>query len=668
MADSYSVDIGDAGASYAQGVTYPSATEMGAAAAGINALSKGLFGVLDGMTSTSKQPSEGSINRQLYAEFSKELDGLKGSGDLNVRTGLNGLITKYSKQGLKIDENVSRLVKVTTGVDVDYLNVDPYQESLNMMNQKLSENPAYVFLARDKLLADGVENPTDSAVLEKAISLIAQQETASLVISNANTMSAAEFTQNETMMINTLENTRELGLKALSIEIAGGNVSPESLQQLKGQIQILKGKFIQPRGVSDQEFQGIQKRIDRLDELVQFVTNYDTEILNKLKGDTLNKVDLAIVKQLEATDVDLTLQRAILGNLDKLSEVVLNKSYPEVVAIMKGVSGDDIGYEALEVFENLPNDLNIEDSESSLNTTTELHTSNSITKVEEMSDKARISNLDYSITFEILALEASAMQSDENARNLLLKGIDRSALIAATTDLPLDLNMLFDPKKGLFSNKTFELLKAVKPFNPDGVEVAKRQLLNALQEQSNRFFTAMSGVTQTSVFEIKEKGTIGFKTTGPKPLRDGTVQAFADEHYGGNIFRMIKDDFSKLENSEKTELRGKGFDTMLYSNHYKEITDINQMSSKYSEAWRKLGGDPTKFEGMKLIAQEKGTTQIGPSEELESGPATSRKFTQENPFTFTEGMSNKDAEAAFNNLPSGSFFIDPDDGMLYEKQ
>ena len=338
MADSYSVDIGDAGASYAQGVTYPSATEMGAAAAGINALSKGLFGVLDSMTSTSKQPSEGSINRQLYAEFSKELDGLKGQGDLNVRTGLNALITKYSKQGLKVDENVSRLVKVTTGVDVDYLNVDPYQEQLNMMNQKLSENPAYVFLARDKLLADGVENPTDSAVLEKAISLIAQQETAALVISNANTMSAAEFTQNEMMMINTLENTRELGLKALSIEIAGGNVSPESLQQLKAQIQILKGKFIQPRGVSDNEFQEVQKRIDQLDELVEFITNYDTDILNKLKGDTLNKVDLAIVKQLEATDVDLTLQRAILGNLDKLSEVVLNKSYPEVVAIMKGVS------------------------------------------------------------------------------------------------------------------------------------------------------------------------------------------------------------------------------------------------------------------------------------------------------------------------------------------
>ena len=454
-------------------------------------------------------------------------------------------------------------------------------------------------------------------------------------------------------MINTLENTRELGLKALSIEIAGGNVSPESLQQLKGQIQILKGKFIQPRGVSDQEFQGVQKRIDQLDELVEFITNYDTDILNKLKGDTLNKVDLAIVKQLEATDVDLTLQRAILGNLDKLSEVVLNKSYPEVVAIMKGVSGDDIGYEALEVFENLPNDVNIE--EEGLNTTTELHTSNSITKVEEMSDKAKLSNLDYSITFEILSLETSAMQSDENARNLLLKGIDRSALIVATSNEPLDLNMLFDPKKGLFSNKTFELLKAVKPFNPEGVEVAKAQLLNALQEQSNVFFTTMSGATQNSVFEITGKGTIDFKTTGPKPLRDGTVQAIADEHYGGNIFRMIKDEFSKLERYEKTELRSKGFDTMLYSNEYKDITKINQMSTKYAEAWRKLGGDPTKFEGMKLIAQEKGTTSIKP------------KFTQENPFTFEEGMSNEDAEAAFNNLPSGSFFIDPDDGMLYEK-
>ena len=614
MADSYSVDIGDAGASYAQGVTYPSATEMGAAAAGINALSKGLFGVLDSMTSTSKQPSEGSINRQLYSEFSKELDGLKGQGDLNVRTGLNSLITKYSKQGLKIDENVSRLVKVTTGVDVDYLNVDPYQEQLNMMNKKLSENPAYVFLARDKLLADGVENPSDSAVLEKAISLIAQQETAALVISNANTMSAAEFTQNEMMMINTLENTRELGLKALSIEIAGGNVSPESLQQLKGQIQILKGKFIQPRGVSDQEFQGVQKRIDQLDELVEFITNYDTDILNKLKGDTLNKVDLAIVKQLEATDVDLTLQRAILGNLDKLSEVVLNRSYPEVVGIMKGVSADDIGYEALQVFEDLPmqnedgtTDATIDVTE--LNTTDQLHTLNSVQKIEDMTASSRKSNLDYSLTFEVLSLEPTAMESDENARNLLLKGIDRSSLIIAKSE-ELIMDQLFDPNRGLLSNKTFELLKKVKPFNPEGVELAKKQIMNAVQEQANVFFTSMSGATQNNLFQIKGKGRVDFRGEGrPRAFRDGSVQAFADQHYGGNIFRMIKDNGSRLSRSDKTRLREKGFDMLLFHKDYKEIDKINQMTRRYAEAWRKLGGNADKFESMLLINQEKGTTE-----------------------------------------------------------
>ena len=650
MADSYSVDIGDAGASYAQGVTYPSATEMGAAAAGINALSKGLFGVLDSMTSTSKQPSEGSINRQLYSEFSKELDGLKGQGDLNVRTGLNALITKYSKQGLKIDENVSRLVKVTTGVDVDYLNVDPYQEQLNMMNQKLSENPAYVFLARDKLLADGVENPTDSAVLEKAISLIAQQETAALVISNANTMSAAEFTQNEMMMINTLENTRELGLKALSIEIAGGNVSPESLQQLKGQIQILKGKFIQPRGVSDQEFQGVQKRIDQLDELVEFITNYDTDILNKLKGDTLNKVDLAIVKQLEATDVDLTLQRAILGNLDKLSEVVLNKSYPEVVAIMKGVSGDDIGYEALQVFEDLPmqnedgtTDATIDVTE--LNTTDQLHTSNSVQKIEDMTASSRKSNLDYSLTFEILSLNPTAMESDENARNLLLKGIDRTSLIIAKSE-ELIMDQLFDPTSGLLSNKTFELLKKVKPFNPEGVELAKKQIMNAVQEQANVFFTSMSGATQNNLFQIKGKGRVDFRGEGrPRAFRDGSVQAFADQHYGGNIFRMIKDNGSRLTRSDKTRLREKGFDMLLFHKDYKEIDKINQMTRRYAEAWRKLGGNADKFESMLLINQEQATTEAPIGSIAKPWPIEwSNDHTIDDQFFF--------------DLPAGSYYLD----------
>ncbi len=650
MADSYSVDIGDAGASYAQGVTYPSATEMGAAAAGINALSKGLFGVLDSMTSTSKQPSEGSINRKLYAEFSKELDGLKGQGDLNVRTGLNALITKYSKQGLKVDENVSRLVKVTTGVDVDYLNVDPYQEQLNMMNQKLSENPAYVFLARDKLLADGVENPTDSAVLEKAISLIAQQETAALVISNANTMSAAEFTQNEMMMINTLENTRELGLKALSIEIAGGNVSPESLQQLKGQIQILKGKFIQPRGVSDQEFQGVQKRIDQLDELVEFITNYDTDILNKLKGDTLNKVDLAIVKQLEATDVDLTLQRAILGNLDKLSEVALNKSYSEVVAIMKGVSGDDIGYEALQVFEDLPmqnedgtTDATIDVTE--LNTTGQLHTSNSVQKIEDMTASSRKSNLDYSLTFEILSLNPTAMESDENARNLLLKGIDRTSLIIAKSE-ELIMDQLFDPTSGLLSNKTFELLKKVKPFNPEGVELAKKQIMNAVQEQANVFFTSMSGATQNNLFQIKGKGRVDFRGEGrPRAFRDGSVQAFADQHYGGNIFRMIKDNGSRLTRSDRTRLREKGFDMLLFHKDYKEIDKINQMTTRYAEAWRKLGGNADKFESMLLINQEQGTTEAPIGSIAKPWPIEwSNDHTIDDQFFF--------------DLPAGSYYLD----------
>lgn len=650
MADSYSVDIGDAGASYAQGVTYPSATEMGAAAAGINALSKGLFGVLDSMTSTSKQPSEGSINRQLYAEFSKELDGLKGQGDLNVRTGLNALITKYSKQGLKVDENVSRLVKVTTGVDVDYLNVDPYQEQLNMMNQKLSENPAYVFLARDKLLADGVENPTDSAVLEKAISLIAQQESAALVISNANTMSAAEFTQNEMMMINTLENTRELGLKALSIEIAGGNVSPESLQQLKGQIQILKGKFIQPRGVSDQEFQGVQKRIDQLDELVEAITNYDTEILNKLKGDTLNKVDLAIVKQLEATDVDLTLQRAILGNLDKLSEVALNKSYSEVVAIMKGVSGDDIGYEALQVFEDLPmqnedgtTDATIDVTE--LNTTDQLHTSNSVQKIEDMTASSRKSNLDYSLTFEILSLNPTAMESDENARNLLLKGIDRTSLIIAKSE-ELIMDQLFDPTSGLLSNKTFELLKKVKPFNPEGVELAKKQIMNAVQEQANVFFTSMSGATQNNLFQIKGKGRVDFRGEGrPRAFRDGSVQAFADQHYGGNIFRMIKDNGSRLTRSDRTRLREKGFDMLLFHKDYKEIDKINQMTRRYAEAWRKLGGNADKFESMLLINQEQGTTEAPIGSIAKPWPIEwSNDHTIDDQFFF--------------DLPAGSYYLD----------
>ncbi len=43
------------------------------------------------------------------------------------------------------------------------------------------------------------------------------------------------------------------------------------------------------------------------------------------------------------------------------------------------------------------------------------------------------------------------------------------------------------------------------------------------------------------------------------------------------------------------------------------------------------------------------------------------QYTKDNPFVFGDYRSNE-AQKIFNSLPIGSYFIDPSDGKLYEKE
>jgi hypothetical protein len=65
----YAMDLGDAGAQYAQGVTMPSATELGASAQAIEGIGRGLFSVMDSMVSSGKQKTQASIDREMYGSF-----------------------------------------------------------------------------------------------------------------------------------------------------------------------------------------------------------------------------------------------------------------------------------------------------------------------------------------------------------------------------------------------------------------------------------------------------------------------------------------------------------------------------------------------------------------------------------------------------------------------
>jgi hypothetical protein len=614
MADTYDVDIGDAGADYARGIAYPSTSELSVAAQGINAISKGVFGVLGSMQSSSK-PSETSVNRELYKGFVSDIQLLRGQTGLGLRSGVNAAISKWSAQGLKVNAEVSKYVKATTNIDLDYLNANPEQDQLNKIAAQLSENPAYYALGKDNLISSGNENPSDQQIIIEASRMIAEQEAAALVVSNANTLSSAEYAKQEPFWINTLDRTRELGVKALAIELAGGNASAETIEKFRANVFLLEQNYIQPRGVSDEEFQGVRNRLDGLKEMVDFISGYDTRVLEKLKIDTLNNVDLAIMNQMKAANLDPTMQRAILGNLDNLSEVLLAKKHNEVLKFLQDIPVDNINYENIEIplegidkLTEITDDPNAVVSQNTLTTEDQLFAEVEIQKATELNNRTRgaksvQSLIDYSLTFEVLALDPKALEQDENARKLFLKGIGRTSLLMSKSSEFIDSQM-FNPKTGLFSNKTFDLLEKIKIYDPSGYELAVAQLKNVLQKQSQVFQTQTSGELQSSFFNMTALGEVEYDLE--RRLDTGQIRMdkrilpllnnYATIHYNGNVTEMIADSGKRLSTFERSQLDTLGFKVRNAYQDYRQIETTSKMYKQYVKNMERLGMDTTMIE------------------------------------------------------------------------
>jgi len=66
--------------------------------------------------------------------------------------------------------------------------------------------------------------------------------------------------------------------------------------------------------------------------------------------------------------------------------------------------------------------------------------------------------------------------------------------------------------------------------------------------------------------------------------------------------------------------------------------------------------------GRVLNKTSTGQVPVSPSQEIKE-----RLYTEDDPFIFTDGMTNEETISYYNRLPIGSVFIDPIDGMRYRK-
>lgn len=639
----YAIDLGEAGTSYAQGVTMPSATELDAATGAITTLGEGLFGVLDDMQSANKK-TEASIDREMYGNFSKDLQNLKGEEGLKLRSSVNSLISKYTTMGFEIDENASRLIKMQTGIDVDYLNVNPQQEALNLASKKIAENPAYLILAEQALNATG-KPYTERDVLIEAIGQVQVNEAAALYLTNSKNVGRTKFYSSYLPQATVaLDNIRNLAMMGLDVELAGGNVSPDSIMQLRAKFDVVKSQFVKPPLIQDDDWQNVKSQIDTLDQLLVRLETYDEERLKKVKAGIVTPLTEAIAMQAKTMDDPLA-AFSILSNLDKVSETWINSNLPKVIELTKTISPESIEFTPLPVFPELAEQVSQNVEESTLTPSDILHTQEAIAAAEKRSPKDRKEAIDFAYLNQVSLFTPNTMAEDF-ARENFVRGLEIISVNMITSPNIMDDATIAK----IFSEDTFNKLRKLKQYDNDAYLVTKERIANALRFQKTAQSTAVYGalkdpenkfltVGDQGQVMINEEAIATAYPTGEKVLFK--IKDLASTYYNNDLMEMYRDLGRKIPMETRREFKGTSLDFARINEAVRKADRLMSSVTKYDELLRRLGA-PTEV------------------------PTAGTEYTEDNPYTFS-GQTDEEQQVEFDQLPADSWFIDPDTGILAQK-
>lgn len=655
----YAVDIGDKGSEFAQGVSAPSATAAGAAAQGLNNLTSGLFGTLNAYERAlgSSAPTEASINRQAFSGFINSLDELKGVKDpVTLRANVTSIVGQYESQGFQIGSAEAEAVKRRTGIDLTTMVGDPAQAAFDASMNKLIENPAYMFRAEQKLQEAG-QPYTQQQVVEIAMGDMKASEAAGIYLSTAKAVTRKEYFETYVPHANkTLEDIRGLALSGLRVEIAGGDISPATITQLRTKFDMAKAQLTKPASITTEDWQGVQAQIDTLDNLLTSLESYDERQLAATKAEILEpvtKVLMAQAKELSATDPILA--QALLSDKVDWSAYVSGK-YPELIKTIDGMEIGDTVYTDIQVFDFAPTETTIIDDAGNEITTTnlmpvdELHDIDEVTKAEERSNTARKDAIFFATTMRIRPTDPVNMELPEHRDNFLA-GVGQASVNISTSPELLSQ----DTMAQVYAQDVYDKLGIIKRLDPQAHMIATERLKDGLVQQFNIASTTASGALQSSFFTIEGLGTIGYDLD--KRTMDGTfrmgleakglVEGFAGKHYNGDVTAMVADRGRRLSTFERSQIENSGFKFNVAYQDYRKVQKVSESLKFYTNNLRKLGMDTAAIEAA-LIKPVTPTT-----EEPNLG-------TKQNPFQIFWSNNTDTDEKLYASLEVGEWYTDPD--------
>jgi len=606
----------------------------------------------------------------MYGSFSKDLQSLKGQEGLTLRSSVNSLISQYSAMGFEIDENASKLVKMQTGIDVDYLNVNPQQEALNLISKKIGDNPAYLILAEQTLAATG-KPYTQQDILVEAIGQVQKNESAALYLTNSKNVGRAEFYSSYLPQATmALDNVRNLALMGLDVELAGGNVSPDSIMQLRARFDVVKSQFVKPPLIQDDDWQNVKSQIDTLDQLLVRLETYDEERLKKVKAGIVTPLTEAIAMQAKTMDDPLA-AFSILSNLDKVSETWINSNLPKVIELTRTISPESVEFTSLPVFPELAQQVSQNVEEATLTPTEVLHTEESIAAAEKRSSKDRLDSINFAYLNQVSLFTPDTMAEDF-ARENFVRGLEIISVNMITSPNIMDDATIAK----IFSEDTFNKLRKLKQYDNDAYLVTKERIANALRFQKTAQSTAVYGTLKSPENKfltvgdqgqvmINEEAIATAYPTGEKVLFK--VKDLASTYYNNDLMEMYRDLGNKIPMEAKREFKGTSLDFARINEAVRKADRLISSVTKYDKLLRRLGA-PVEVPEVEQIEQEALTAVTAPDTSDTQGVSTealSKLGSSSNPYLFTGDSETH--ESQYNSLPSGAYFIDPSDNQLYRK-
>ena len=593
----FSVDVGDAGTSYAQGVAAPSSAYSSPTATGLEGLGKLLSAFEPRKTAA---PTQADKDKTTNAALAASLHALKGTTDdpVKLKNAVEGVVAKHTAAGNNFGDDEKAAVEAMIGVPFELATFDAQEQALEQGMQGLQDNAGQYALAVKTLAEQGNENPTDMDILAQATAYQQRMGAAGLLVAEAKALGAESFmTQELPASMLLLDGLEKEFWSLYSVESGGGELEPQFLAQADAALLQVRGQLSQGTGVTDEMYKPVKARLDQLENILKITKSFDSNVLATTEADLqehLTKVRLNTVNQL--LDAGKTDQANMVMNLGpEYWATTAAQNYASVAKSLNELGGSKVDREPYSIPVNA----------EAMSTGPEQPSSGGVDTLPTFTDEA----IEHSSSLEKGAVIANVtIAAAENASLTPESVKDDTGLEIFTTNATKTASILAN-NGSLMKTTTidetltpdfFSKMKILKRESPQVWGNLRDKWKEALLTQLNISATASSGTMADSYIAVSALGELSYRFDKKKsgegnflsiPLNPKTaalVESYATTYYNGDMLSMFKDRGRKLDTFARNQ---EGVDSFLRegSRDLSKAMGIARQTKYYSDKLKQLG-------------------------------------------------------------------------------